>query len=53
MQQLTLGKSGLKVSAIGFGGIPIQRISDEEACPYDLPIIDKLRRVRREVERII
>jgi predicted aldo/keto reductase-like oxidoreductase len=27
----SLGKSGLKVSAIGFGGIPIQRVSKEEA----------------------
>jgi len=26
-----LGKTGLKVSAIGFGGIPVQRISKEEA----------------------
>ncbi len=31
MRQVTLGKSGLSVSAIGFGGIPIQRITEEEA----------------------
>ena len=27
MQYRILGKTGLKVSAVGFGGIPIQRIS--------------------------
>jgi len=26
-----LGKSGLEVSAVGFGGIPIQRVSEDEA----------------------
>jgi len=26
-----LGKTGLKVSAVGFGGIPIQRVSEQEA----------------------
>ena len=31
MRQVTLGKSGLVVSAVGFGGIPIQRVTDEEA----------------------
>ncbi len=31
MRTTTLGKSGLDVSAVGFGGIPIQRLSDEEA----------------------
>jgi hypothetical protein len=31
MRKVTLGRSGLEVTAIGFGGIPIQRISDDEA----------------------
>ena len=29
MQYRTLGKTGLKISALGFGGIPIQRIDAE------------------------
>jgi predicted aldo/keto reductase-like oxidoreductase len=31
IQKRVLGKSGLKATRIGFGGIPIQRLSDEEA----------------------
>lgn len=31
MRQVVLGRSGLKVSAVGFGGIPIQRASEEDA----------------------
>lgn len=31
MQYVTLGKTGLRISRVGFGGIPIQRIT-EEAC---------------------
>jgi predicted aldo/keto reductase-like oxidoreductase len=31
MQMRTLGKTGLQVSAVGFGGIPIMRLSDDEA----------------------
>lgn len=31
MTKVRLGKTGLSVSQIGFGGIPIQRLSDEEA----------------------
>lgn len=31
MRQVMLGKSGLKVSAVGFGGIPIQRVSLDQA----------------------
>lgn len=32
MRTTRLGKTGLEVSAVGFGGIPIQRISDDEAA---------------------
>lgn len=32
MRYRTLGRTGLKVSEIGFGGIPIQRISGQEAA---------------------
>ena len=31
MRQVTLGRSGLEVSAVGFGGIPIMRVPDDEA----------------------
>ena len=31
MKTLRLGKTGLQVSRIGFGGIPIQRLTDDEA----------------------
>lgn len=33
MEMKILGKTGLTVSAVGFGGIPIQRIKKEEARP--------------------
>jgi len=32
MQKRRLGRTNLKVSAIGFGGIPIVKVSKEEAC---------------------
>lgn len=32
MEYRVLGKTGLKVSAVGFGGIPVQRISSDETC---------------------
>jgi predicted aldo/keto reductase-like oxidoreductase len=31
MQKRILGKTGLEVSAVGFGGIPIMRLTDDEA----------------------
>lgn len=31
METTVLGKTGLKVSRVGFGGIPIQRLNDEDA----------------------
>ncbi len=30
-REITLGKTGLKVKSLGFGGIPIQRVTEEEA----------------------
>jgi uncharacterized protein len=32
LRQVVLGKTGLSVSAVGFGGIPIQRVSEAEAA---------------------
>ncbi|MDK1031544.1 MAG: aldo/keto reductase [Planctomycetia bacterium] len=32
MRKVVLGKSGLEVSAVGFGGIPIMRVSDADAA---------------------
>jgi aryl-alcohol dehydrogenase-like predicted oxidoreductase len=31
MRERTLGRTGLKVKSVGFGGIPIQKVSEEEA----------------------
>ena len=31
MEKVRLGKTGMMVSKLGFGGIPIQRVSEEEA----------------------
>src|SRR5512136_1985984 len=31
IREKVLGKTGLKVKTLGFGGIPIQRLSEEEA----------------------
>ena len=41
MKEIMLGRTGLKVKSLGFGGIPIQRVSEEEAVEvvrrcYDL-----------------
>lgn len=32
MDRVVLGKTGLSISKVGFGGIPIQRITQEEVC---------------------
>ncbi len=32
MRKVTLGRTGLEVSAVGFGGIPIQRVSEADAA---------------------
>jgi len=41
LKEIVLGRTGLKVKSLGFGGIPIQRVSEEEAVEvvrrcYDL-----------------
>ena len=33
MEYTVLGKTGLKISRVGFGGIPIQRVNREQAKP--------------------
>jgi predicted aldo/keto reductase-like oxidoreductase len=43
LKEIILGRTGLKVKSLGFGGIPIQRVSEEEAVDvvrrcYDLGI---------------
>ena len=40
MKKVRLGKSGLEVSKVGFGGIPIQRVSEEEAVAVVRRAID-------------
>ncbi|MGD9046413.1 MAG: aldo/keto reductase [Anaerolineae bacterium] len=40
MKTTTLGRTGLQVSRIGFGGIPIQRVSEEEAVRVVLRCIE-------------
>jgi predicted aldo/keto reductase-like oxidoreductase len=41
MQYRQLGRTGLNVSVIGFGGIPIQRVSDEQATAVLQRALDK------------
>ncbi len=43
MKKITLGRTGLKINPFGFGGIPIQRVSEDEAVAvvrrcYDLGV---------------
>ena len=40
MQYVTLGKTGLRISRIGFGGIPIQRISEQECVSLFDAVVD-------------
>jgi uncharacterized protein len=40
MKQRVLGKTGAKVSEIGFGGIPIQRLSEAEAIAVVQGVLD-------------
>jgi len=41
MQKRKLGKTGMKVSIVGFGGIPIQGVSVEEADRIFKKALDK------------
>ncbi|MDK2824166.1 MAG: uncharacterized protein PWQ67_349 [Clostridia bacterium] len=41
MEYRTLGKTGLQVSALGFGGIPIQRVTEQEAIEIVHRALDK------------
>ena len=41
MRYLTLGKTGLKVSEVGFGGIPIIRLSMEDAVAVLRRAVDR------------
>jgi len=40
-RQVTLGKTGIKVTRLGFGGIPIQRVSEKEAVETVIHAIDR------------
>ena len=40
MQKVRLAKTELMVSAVGFGGIPIQRCTEEEAVEVDKRCLD-------------
>lgn len=39
MQYRVLGKTGLKVPAVGFGGIPIQRVPAEDVGPVSVRLL--------------
>jgi len=41
MKQVKLGKTGIEVNRLGFGGIPIQRVSEEQAVDAVLYAIEK------------
>jgi predicted aldo/keto reductase-like oxidoreductase len=40
MEYVTLGKTGLRISRVGFGGIPIQRITEEECTTLFDAVVD-------------
>ena len=40
-RQVTLGKTGIKVTRLGFGGIPIQRVSEREAVETVIHAIER------------
>ncbi len=40
MEKLRLGKTGMMVTKLGFGGIPIQRVSEEEAISIVRKVLD-------------
>ena len=41
MKQVLLGKTGIEVKRLGFGGIPIQRVSEEQAVDTVLYAVEK------------
>ena len=41
MKRVILGKTGIEVNRLGFGGIPIQRVSEEEAVDAVLYAVEK------------
>ena len=41
MKRMTLGKTGIETQRLGFGGIPIQRVSEEEAIDTVLYALEK------------
>jgi len=41
MERMVLGKTGLEVNRFGFGGIPIQRVSESQAVETVLHTIEK------------
>ena len=41
MEYVTLGKTGLKVSRVGFGGIPIQKVDDEGSKSLMRTVVEK------------
>lgn len=40
MEYITLGKTGLKISRVGFGGIPIQRVDAEDSKKLMQAVVD-------------
>lgn len=40
-RQVKLGKTGIKVTRLGFGGIPIQRVSEKEAVETVIHAVDR------------
>jgi len=41
MEQVSLGETGLMVSEVGFGGIPLTRVSEDEAVALLRAAVDK------------
>ena len=40
MERIAIGKTGLEVCRLGFGGIPIQRVSERQAVDTVLHALD-------------
>ena len=41
MQEITLGRTGLRLKKLGFGGIPIQRVDEEQAVETVRHVVEK------------